>query len=139
MKVIVPDASILLKWVLPSLEEEDQQKALKIRDLSLAGELTLIVPTLWLYEVGNILSRRFPEDASDSLQALLSYGLDEIPWNRAWLDKCFQITERFGVTFYDAAYHSLALRERALFVTADQKYVLKTEALGGVVSLRNWT
>ena len=35
-----------------------------------------------------------------------------------WLKKALALTREYGVTFYDAAYHALALTERGVFLTA---------------------
>ena len=56
--VIVPDASVLLKWSLDSFSEKDEAKALAIRQGWLAGRYRIILPSLWAYEVGNILGRK---------------------------------------------------------------------------------
>lgn len=61
--VVVPDASVILKWVLPSTDESEIESAIALRDAIVAGDVRAIVPTLWIYEVGNTLSRRFPERA----------------------------------------------------------------------------
>ncbi len=62
MKVptIVPDASVLLKWVLESDDEEDRDRALEIREAWLSGKCTIILPSLWLFEVGNVLGFKQP-------------------------------------------------------------------------------
>jgi predicted nucleic acid-binding protein len=42
------------------------------------------------------------------------------------------------VTFYDAAYHSVALKHRGTYVSADDKYVRKALSIGHVIALRDW-
>lgn len=42
------------------------------------------------------------------------------------------------ITFYDAAYHALALLHEGLFVTADTQYVTRAEGSGGVITLGDW-
>ena len=49
--------------MLPGPDEKDREPALRLRDAAMRGEVSLKVPSLWLYEVGNALSRRFPEQA----------------------------------------------------------------------------
>ena len=44
----------------------------------------------------------------------------------------------YGVTFYDAAYHAVALGLGGVFVTADERYVRRASGAGGVSSLRLW-
>lgn len=131
MKIVVPDASVLLKWVLPTTEE-GRDSALQLREAGAAGDITLMVPSLWLYEVGNTLARRFPDQAAQLLDALVAFGLIERTATDAWRQQALALTRDYGVTFYDAAYHALALVERGVFVTADSAYAERTQAAGAV-------
>jgi len=42
------------------------------------------------------------------------------------------------VTFYDAAYHALAIRHRGTMITADRAYVKKAARAGHLVLLSEW-
>lgn len=139
MRLIVPDASVLLKWVLRTGDEQDINQALNIRDAAVRGELLLKVPSLWLYEIGNTLSRRFPKQCNEALGAFLSFGLEEAVWSDVWLEQCLLLIQRYKITFYDAAYHGLALSEGGTFVTADSNYAQRTRGAGGVLALDEWT
>ena len=77
--LVVPDASVLLKWVLPSDDEPDADKALLLRAAILDEAVHALLPALWLYEVGNTVARRFPTHASGWLSALMKFGLKEAP------------------------------------------------------------
>ena len=125
---------MLLKWVIPTVEE-DRGSAIQLREAAIAGQLALIVPPLWLYEVGNTLARKFPEHASRMLDALAAFGLVEKPATKAWRNRALALTSGYGVTFYDAAYHALALVEGGVFLTADSDYVRKTRGAGAVLLL----
>ena len=75
----------------------------------------------------------------EALRLLIAFGLEEsIPDDR-WLAQAIELTQRYGVTFYDAAYHALALVEKGVFVTADQKYVRRAGKAGRVVTLKEWS
>ena len=50
--LVVPDASVILKWVLPSDDEPDADQALALRDAILGEDIRALVPALWLYEAG---------------------------------------------------------------------------------------
>lgn len=136
--LLVPDASVLLKWVLPSDDEPDADKALLLRAAILEEAVRAMLPALWLYEVGNTIARRFPEQASDWLSALLKFGLEEVQPSQSWLAKTLELTRRYEVSFYDAAYHALALVHKGLFVTADSRYVNRVADIGSVVALSEW-
>jgi predicted nucleic acid-binding protein len=97
-----------------------------------------IVPPLWIYEVGNTVARRFPAHAQTWLAALLRFGLEEMPVSQSLLDKSLELTSRHEVSFYDAAYHALALLHKGLFVTADAKYANRASGSGSVITLAEW-
>ena len=136
--IVTPDASVLLKWVLPGDDEQDTDAALALRDGAVAGTLDLVVPQLWVYEVGNTLARRFPDDAGDLLASLVDFGLTEARLDADWRIRAVSLSVRYGVTFYDAAYHAVALELGGVFVTADERYVRRASVAGGVSSLRLW-
>ena len=71
--IVTPDASVPLKWVLPGDDEQDTEAALALRDDAAAGNLDLVVPQLWIYEVGNTLVRWFLDDADE-----LTVGADVV-------------------------------------------------------------
>jgi predicted nucleic acid-binding protein len=86
-----------------------------------------IVPAHWKLEVANgfqtALRRRriSPNYRDESLADLDSLPIDIDPETnaRAWLDT-LQMTSRFGLTPYDAAYLELALRRRLPLATLDK-------------------
>ena len=136
--IVTPDASVLLKWVLPGDDEQDTDAALALRDEAADGTLDLVVPQLWIYEVGNTLARRFPEDADELLASLTDFGLTEAKLDARWRARAVSLSVRYGVAFYDAAYHAVALGLQGVFVTADERYVRRASGAGGISSLRLW-
>ena len=136
--IVTPDASVLLKWVLPGDDEQDTEVALALRDEAVAGTLDLVVPQLWIYEVGNTLARRFPDDAEELLASLADFGLTEAKLDSRWRTRAVSLSVTYGVTFYDAAYHAVALALGGVFVTADERYVRRASGAGGISSLRLW-
>jgi len=136
--IVTPDASVLLKWVLPGDDEQDTDAALALRDEAAGGTLDLVVPQLWIYEVGNTLARRFPEDADELLASLADFGLTEAKLDARWRARAVSLSVRYGVAFYDAAYHAVALGLQGVFVTADERYVRRASGAGGISSLRLW-
>ena len=136
--VVVPDASVLLKWVLPPDDEPHADKALLLRDAVVNESVRVLLPALWLFEVGNTIARRFPAHASSWLSALMKFGLEEAPPTPPWLAKTLELTGNHQVSFYDATYHALALITGGLFVTADARYISRVTQLGGIVALSEW-
>jgi predicted nucleic acid-binding protein len=135
--VIVPDASVLLKWSLDSVGEKDQEKALAIRQGWLAGRYRIVLPSIWAYEVGNILGRKQPGLACELLEIYVGYQFEE-ECAADLFERIFDIMNAIDVTFYDAAYHSVALKHRGTYVSADDKYVRKALSIGGVIALKDW-
>ena len=137
--VVVPDASVILRWVLPSANEPDTERAFALRDAIAVGDVHALAPELWIYEVGNTLARRFPDYAERSLDHLLRFNLPSASRSSEWLDRALALTQRYGVTFYDAAYHAHAIVERGVFVTADERYVARASEAGSVTRLSDWS
>jgi predicted nucleic acid-binding protein len=138
MNVVVPDASVILKWALPSGEEPDADRALLLRNAIRDDVVRAIVPSLWIYEVGNTVARRFPTHAGAWLSALVKFGLEESPVSPRWLAQILELTAHYPVSFYDAAYHATALVHGGVFVTADERYQELTLPHGAVVTLHDW-
>ncbi len=136
--LVVPDASVLLKWVLPSEEEPDLDQALRLRTAIVNDLVRALVPGLWLYEAGNTVARRFPAQASGWMAAMMQFGLEEAPPSVPWLAAALDLTRTHRVTFYDAAYHALAITRKGLFVTADERYAHQMPRDGSVVALSEW-
>ena len=136
--LVVPDASVLLKWVLPSEDEPDAGKALLLRAAIQDEAVDALLPALWLYEIGNTIARRFPTHASAWLSALMKFGLEEASPSEPWITKILELTRRYEVSFYDAAYHALALIHKGLFVMADTRYVNRVREPASVIALREW-
>ena len=136
--IVTPDASVILRWILPGGSPQDSLAALMLRDHAVAGTVELIVPQLWVYEVGGMLTTLFPEDAGRLLAPLADFGLTEARPDSRWRDRAASLAATYQVPFHDAAYHAVALDRGGVFVTADQGYVRRAAAAGGVCSLRNW-
>ena len=135
--VIVPDASVLLKWILRSDDEPDRDRALDLKAAWLEDACELVVPSLWVFEVGNVLGLKHPATAAALLQAMLDLGIrEEAP--HGYIAAIVGLMREHKVTFYDAAYHALAIRRRGTMLTADRAYVKKAAGAGHVKLLNDW-
>jgi predicted nucleic acid-binding protein len=135
--VFVPDASVLLKWVLRSDDEADTRTALALKSAWLDESCDLLLPTLWVFEVGNVLGLKQPAAAPALLQALIDLGIREEPPHE-YLSSACGLMRTHGVTFYDAAYHALAIRANGTLLTADRAYERKARRAGHVALLGDW-
>lgn len=135
---LVVDASVAVKWVLPDPAiESDTDRAAALLNAFRENRLELIQPPHWLAEVAAVISRLRPEvadEAADLLDALeLSVEADAEIYKRA-----SRIARQFDHHLFDTLYHALALERDAVLVTADDRYLRKAGALGGIVSLGDW-
>lgn len=137
--IVVPDASVILKWVLEKEDEPDHIQASRLEEALLADQVEIRVPTLWRYEAGNVLGIKQPKMATELMSALLAYELEEIPLRAEYAIEVLEhMQDVKGITFYDAAYHVLALRTKGLYLTADRAYVSRAKRRGHAVLLAEW-
>jgi len=121
MERISLDSSIVVKWFS---YEEDTEKALKIKDAFVRGEIELIVTQLLYSEVINAL--RYKPDynvsklkkAADALLNLHMYV--EIIDNDI-LKRSSEIAFDAGVTIYDAIPVAVAEKHKTICLTADKR------------------
>lgn len=138
MQRVVPDASVILKWALPAERESHVEQAMAVLDAHLAERVELLVPPLWLFEVGNTVARQFPDLAGEVLADLRALGMSEPPWERRLIAEAVRLTAEYRVTFYDAAYHALAHCEEATLVSADNGYLRALAAEPRAMALADW-
>jgi len=136
-ETMVPDASVLLKWVLQSDGEDDRDRALELKAVWLAGSCEIVVPTLWAFEVGNVLGLKQPATAETLLRAMMDLRMpEETP--AAYTTQIFRLMRDYHVTCYDAAYHGLAVLRGGTMLTADRRYVRKAARAGCLRLLDEW-
>lgn len=71
--------------MLPSEGEPDADRALSLRTAIVEESVRALLPSLWLYEVGNTIARRFPNSALPWMSALMKFELKEAPPTEEWL------------------------------------------------------
>ena len=74
--------------------------------------------------------------AEAMLGALMRFDFEVGAESEEWMHQVLQLTAHYRVTFYDAAYHALAIIHKCLFVTADERCLRRTVEAGGVTHLR---
>jgi predicted nucleic acid-binding protein len=116
---VVVDASVAIKWLL---EEEGSEAARR-----LAADEVMVAPELMLIECANVLrtKTRFGQlDEALSRQALLALEAMPMRWApiRPYVAAAHAIAIELNRSAYDALYLALALSERAVLVTAHQRF-----------------
>ena len=133
MSRIVADASFCGAWVLP---DEASPRAEKVLRLLLQGDLELWAPSLWAYEMTNLLlsaSRRERIEEAGLFEALdlvakVPLKHTDIPGVLA-RERMLRLALRFDLSAYDAAYLELADRLRAPLHTTDRSLAKAAKAL----------
>ena len=132
---LVLDGSAVLAWIYP-----DKQGNLADRIFEQVIALGAWVPSLWRLEVANGLRtglRRGRIDITDRNAALadmsvlritVDFETDQHAWRTA-----LQLSDRFDLTVYDAAYLELAQRRALPLGSLDEELCAAARALGVAV------
>lgn len=127
---IIIDSSVALKWFFP--EEEYSNEALKIKKDFTEKEITISVPILFFYEVGNVLKSSVKSSRVDSNKAKrvyekFTYAEFIIYSSKELFKDAFEKSATLDITFYDASYVALAEYLKIPFYTADRKLLQKAK------------
>ena len=120
MKIVL-DASVVAKWFI---EEADMEKAIEIRDKFVRGEIEILVPSLLIYEIGNVFLKhpaKNSRDVENDFRALFDIGMEIVGINKPEIKDIHKNAKHFGIIFYDAVYVTLALKEGCKLIIADKK------------------
>ncbi len=138
-RTLVLDASVGVKW-FSAKDEDSLPRALDIRDRHVAGDIHIMVPDLFYYEVINALvhKRHIPSEAIQQVIAdLFDLGLGAFPVGNAALASSALIARQFTITVYDACYVALARENACPLVTANPRH--QRRDLGcQVVPIEEW-
>ncbi len=128
---IILDSSVIAKWFFPT--EVDGQIALSIKDLFLAKEISISVPTLIYYEINNLIrtaikGQRVSEDlAKKAYQGFLNLDL-VVYSSKGLMESALEIALLLDISSYDASYVALSQYLKIPFLTSDQKLLDKSKS-----------
>ena len=125
MKLVVVDASVVIKWFV---EEEYSENALKLRDDYVNQLIDIAVPSLLFYEVMNALkySHAFGEDELREVGSILEgYQFLVIPLEGKYREQTIRRAVKHGITIYDASYIAIGDLRGCKTYTADEKLITK--------------
>lgn len=137
--IIVVDASVAIKWfVCESPDEGDTDKALELLRAYRDDRIDFCQPPIWRAEVLAVLARIVPDRAEQHTLKLLAFDHAEAEGSSVYL-KALQLSIQLNHHLFDTIYHAAALTHpSATLITADEKYRIKAESLGRVLSLKEW-
>lgn len=137
--MIVLDTSLVGPFAIP-----DERDVTDIERLLAVFDGGVVVPSHWRLEVANMLrtavrrGRLSPEGRDEVLERLMALPItvDAETWDRAW-ETTLALSDRHGLTPYDAAYLEPALRRDVGLATFDR--ALAQAARGEGVSIETLT
>jgi predicted nucleic acid-binding protein len=125
MQSLVVDASVVVKWFV---NEEYSEKAIRIRDKYINGEISIMAPKILIFEVLNALyyKQLFSENELVEIsEALDAYSFDLYSLEGEYSRKTVEVTFKNNITIYDSSYISLAIIKNAFMITADEDFIKK--------------
>jgi predicted nucleic acid-binding protein len=117
------DASVGIKWF--SSENEDKVEIAQIlQEKNLAGEIEIIVPDLFFFEIINSFLYK-KNSNSDSLLHILDslkfMHMQIVYPDMALMEDVLKIAYKQNITFYDALYVAVAKKQDCILLTEDKK------------------
>lgn len=125
--MIVVDASIVMKWIE---EEKDTAIARAFQMNHLEGKEEIVAPQLLFYEIANTLSTKSfttPSYIAAGLDLLSKMHLVVYKEEQEDILQAALLAREYDVAFYDMLYVVVAQKNACLLVTADERFVKKTE------------
>lgn len=140
MKTFVIDASVCLKWIF---EEKESTLALKILKDFGDQEIDLVAPSIWEYEVANVVisSRKKGELSTFKAKQFFEFlqrNKPNIISISDLMDKCIHNAVVFNLSAYDSAYVTPAKENKIVLISADDKLVAKINDSRIVISLNSY-
>jgi predicted nucleic acid-binding protein len=135
--MIVLDSSVALKWIFA--DEEGTEHAERIRDGHVSGKNEIAVPSLFFYEIANILATKVKlsaEKAQEAFELISAFEFNVYELDNSEYIEAMSLAGEHRVSVYDASYHVLASRLGCRFLTADLKFCDKVKKLGVAELLR---
>jgi len=140
MMRVVADASVVVKWLLPVRDnEQDLEQALDLLRAVRNDTVTLYEPAHWLAEAAAVVTRLSPVTAEEDISDLHSMAVKVVDSTQVYLSAC-RLSRELDHHLFDTLYHAVALSvDDAILVTADERYFAKATGRGRVVLLRDFS
>jgi predicted nucleic acid-binding protein len=126
LRSLVLDASVAVKWAIPSTEETLTGESLQLLKRFTQGEINFIVPDVFWAEVGNVLwkgvrQRRWPqalaERAASDIRKRNFFTVSSLEL----LAEALRIALANDRSVYDCLYVALAIQFKTEMITADER------------------
>ncbi|MDP3975412.1 MAG: type II toxin-antitoxin system VapC family toxin [bacterium] len=122
----VADASALYQFLVGYKERYAIQGKVMAHDLY-KGRIEISVPTLWQFEIGNILlyGAHEPSVCGKFWHAFLNLPLSYCRFSADDHKGILDLARKYGTTYYDMSYFFLAQKLDCPLVSGDEKFIRK--------------
>lgn len=139
MRKVVIDSSVIVKW-LNQQNEKHLSQAESLLNAVRAQELELLTPELAKYEIGNVLlitKKLSRAQAKETFEFFFSLPITFVPETKELAESAYKIGQELNITYYDAAFLSVAKQFEAVLVTDNIKHQGKAKDIK-VTSLQDY-
>lgn len=118
-RFVVADASVGVKWFVPEAGRADAMELLRA---AAPGEITLVVPDLFVYEVLRTIRRKAGDEPARAAVAFFSAAeIVTVPPVERVLQAALDAANTLGCDFYDACAPAIATLLDAPLYSADRR------------------
>ena len=126
MTALVLDASVALKWAIPSAQETLTTESLQLLQRYVAGEINFIVPDVFWAEIGNVMwkgvrQRRWPQTLAENAASAIRKRDFFTVTSLELLPEALRIAFAHDRSVYDCLYIALAIQFKIEMITADER------------------
>jgi len=128
--MIVLDSSVALKWIFA--DEDGAEHAVRVRDDHISAKNEIAVPSLFFYEIANVLATKVklsPEEALEAFELISAFEFNVHELDSPEYLEAMALAMKHRISVYDASYHILASRLGCHFLTADRKFWEKVKGM----------
>lgn len=126
MNRFVLDASVAIKWAMPSAREPLTDESLQWLRRYIDAEVEFIVPDVFWAEVGYVLwkgtrQRRWQQDQAEAVAADMRARDFATVSSLVLLPEALRIAFAYDRSIYDSLYVALAVQSKTELITADER------------------
>jgi predicted nucleic acid-binding protein len=126
LNTLVLDASVAIKWAIPSAREPFTDESVRLLKRYVDSEVEFIVPDVFWAEVGNVLwkgarQRRWRQDEAEAVAADMRARDFATVTSLVLLPEALRIAFAYDRSVYDCLYVALAVQSKTDLITADER------------------
>jgi predicted nucleic acid-binding protein len=126
LKTLVLDASVAIKWAVPSASEPLTDESLRLLRRYVDSDLEFIVPDVFWAEVGNVLwkgtrRQRWRQVEAEAVAADMKARDFATVSSATLLPEALRIAFAYDRSVYDCLYVALAVQSKTDLITADER------------------